>query len=116
MPRPNTALLARVWPAVLFVLGAGPASANFLEGENTFCVLLGLTLAGVLGGWAILFRAPKEGHVPPDSGLAVLVAPTLYLSVVIFFPSPERLMLVAPTLPLVVAVALRAYFSSRAGA
>ena len=99
--------------AIPFVVAASPAFADGLEGENTFCVLLGLTLAGVLGGWALLFRSEKPGRVPADSGLAILAVPTLFLSVVVLFPSPERLMLVAPALPLVVAAALRAYFSSR---
>lgn len=102
--------------ALSLVIVASPARADGLEGENTYCVLLGLTLVGVLAGWAILFGSAKQGWIPADSGLAVLAVPTLYVSVVAFFPPPERLMLVAPAVPLVVAVALRTYFHSRSGA
>ena len=114
--RPDTRSLARVWPAGLLALAAHPAGADFFEGENTFCVLLGLTLVGVLGGWALLYGSKVPGRVPTDAGMAVLAAPTLYLSVVIFFPAPERLMAVAPAVPLVLAAALRAYFRLRAEA
>ena len=103
-----------LWASLVLLL-ARPALAGWLEGETSFCDLLGLTLAGVLAGWALVYLAAKTRHIPPDMGLVVLAAPTLYLSVVIFFPAPERLMLVAPAVPLVVAVALRAYFSRRSG-
>ena len=102
--------------ALVFVIVTPPVLADFLEGEDTFCVLLGLTLAGVLGGWALLYRSKGQGRVPTDAGMAVLLAPTLFLSVVIFFPAPERLMAVAPAVPLVLAAALRAYFGARSNA
>jgi hypothetical protein len=108
VPRVNPCLLA-----LLLVIVTPPVLAKWLEGENTFCVLLGLTLAGILGGWALLYGSKVPGRVPTDAGMAVLAAPTLYLSVVIFFPAPERLMAVAPAVPLVLAAALRAYFRLR---
>jgi hypothetical protein len=110
--RSNTRSLGRACPAGLLALSARPAFAGFLEGEDAFCVLLGLTLAGILGGWALLYGSQVPGRVPTDAGMAVLAAPTLYLSVVIFFPAAERLMAVAPAVPLVLAAALRAYFRS----
>lgn len=94
-------------------LFAEPAFANPLEGENGFCILLGLTLIGVLAGWAFLFLVPPRGRIPPDSGLAVVAAPALYCSVIVFFPSPERLAVVMPVLPLIVAGTVRACFNSR---
>ena len=88
---------------------------GWLQGETAFCDLLGLTLAGVLAGCALVFQSAKARNMPSDVGLAILAAPTLFLSVVIFFPSPERLMLYAPAVPLATAVALRAYLGWRSG-
>jgi hypothetical protein len=78
--------------------------------------LLGLTLIGILAGWAVLFLVPLRGRIPPDAGLAVVAAPALYVSVIVFFPSSlERLALVTPVIPLVVAGILRVYFNTRTG-
>jgi len=101
---------------VVVLLAARPALAGWLEGETSFCDLLGLTLAGVLGGWVILYGTAKRAEVPAESGLAVLAVPTLHLSVVILFPAPEHLMLVAPAVPLLVAAALRVWFGRRSRA
>jgi hypothetical protein len=98
------------------LLVAHPALADALEDENSFCVLLGLTLAGVLGGWAFLFRSKGPNHVSTDAAMAVLAVPALFVTVAVFFPAPERLVVVAPALPLIVAGALRAYLNSRARA
>jgi len=101
-------------PVPIVSLFAYPAFANPLEGENGFCVLLGLTLIGVLAGWAVLFLVPSRGRIPTDAGLAVAAAPALYVSVIVFFPSSlERLALVTPVFPLVVAGTVRAYFNTR---
>jgi hypothetical protein len=98
----------------VFSLVAYPAFADPFQGENGFCVLLGLTLMGVLAGWAILFLVPSRGRIPSDAGLAVVAAPALYVSVIVFFPSSlERLTLVTPVFPLVVAGTVRAYFNTR---
>jgi len=103
-------LIALVGRVFFFVFFAAPAFADGLEGENTFCVLLGLTLIGVLGGWALLFGSTARDQPPTDAGLVVVAAPALFLSVVVFFPAAERLVLVMPALPLIVATGLRVYY------
>jgi hypothetical protein len=104
---------ARSTPVFFLSLFASPAFADPLQGENGFCVLLGLTLIGVLAGWAVLFLVPPRGRMPADSGLVIVAAPALYLSVIVFLPSLERLVLVMPVMPLIVAGIVRAYFYMR---
>ena len=99
---------------LFFNLFPYPAFVNPLQGENGFCVLLGLTLIGVLAGWALLFLAPPRRRIPESAGLALVAVPSLYLSaVVVWFPSAERLVLVMPVLPLLVAGIFRTYFNAR---
>lgn len=98
---------------LLLGLFASPAIENPLEGENGFCVLLGLTLIGILAGWALLFVVPPRTHIPAGASLALVVVPAFYIFVAAWFPPPERLAVVAPVLPLILAGAFRAYFRRR---
>ena len=98
---------------LLLSFSASPAFEDPLQGENGFCILLGLTLIGILAGWVFLFVVPPRANIPAAAGLALVVAPALYLSVIVWFPPPERLAVVAPVLPLILAGTFRAYFRRR---
>ena len=106
-------LVTRSTSMALLSIFASPALENPLQGENGYCILLGLSLIGILAGWALLFAVPSRTEIPADAGLALVAAPALYLFVVVWFPPPERLAIVAPVLPLILAGAVRAYYRRR---